>query len=65
MQGDAMQESTNNTLRQKAYATPTLVRYGALTELTAAGTGQSSESAGIMNIMTCTPTNNFNQNCGM
>ncbi len=60
-----MQQRTNNTLGQKAYATPTLVRYGALSELTASGTGAASESAGMGATMPCAPGFNFNTNCGM
>ena len=42
-----MQHDTNSMPARKAYTAPTLVRFGALTELTAAGTGASSESAGM------------------
>ena len=58
-----MQHDTNTMPARKAYTAPTLVRFGALTELTAAGTGASSESAG--KDKPCTVGYKFNQNCGM
>ena len=63
MQGESMQHDTNTMPARKAYTAPTLVRFGALTELTAAGTGAASESAGMGK--PCTVGYKFNKNCGM
>ena len=65
MQGEAMQQQMNSSAGRKAYAAPTLVRFGALTELTASGTGPSSESAGMGVTMPCAVGFNFNTQCGM
>ena len=65
MQGESMQQGMNMMPARKAYTAPTLVRFGALTELTASGTGASNESAGMGAEMPCAPGFNFNQNCGM
>ena len=65
MQGESMQQDTNTMPARKAYVAPTLVRFGALAELTASGTGASSESAGMGAEMPCAPGYNFNTNCGM
>ena len=64
MQGESMQQDTNTMPARKAYAAPTLVRFGALTELTASGTGASNESAGQGADMPCAVGYNFNKNCG-
>ena len=65
MQGESMQQDTNTMPVRKAYTAPTLVRFGALAELTASGPGSSSESAGMGAQMPCAVAYNFNQNCGM
>ena len=65
MQGESVQQDTNTMPVRKAYTAPTLVRFGALTELTASGTGSASESAGMGATMPCAPGFKFHQNCGM
>jgi hypothetical protein len=59
------QEAVANSahIGRQAYIAPALTVFGGLAELTAAGSGGSSESVG--SDMICGPTFMFNQNCGM
>lgn len=47
----------------RRYGTPQLVVYGALTELTASGSGPSESAGGSGSGMTCLPANMSNPNC--
>lgn len=48
---------------KRRYDAPQLVVYGALTELTASGSGPAESDAGSMSGMTCLPGNMSHPNC--
>jgi hypothetical protein len=60
-QEETSRAQSGNGLRR--YDSPQLVVYGALTQLTASGSGSAESDAGSMSGMTCEPAHMSHPNC--